>query len=254
MNWLLGALLASLVAWLVWQRGTLRRSGALAAFAVGTATFGSLGWRGALVLFAFFLPSVLLSRLGHTRKRAFRDIGKSGARDGWQVLANGAIAAGAALLSLRFGAPLAAACAGSFAAAAADTWGTEIGTLAPGRPRSILTLRPMATGLSGGISALGTLAAIGGALVVAACAAWCGLAPLGAVLAAGIGGAAVDSIAGAGVQALRHCNACDVDCEIDPHHCGNPTVLRRGFAWLGNDAVNFACTLAGALIAALLVA
>src|SRR5580658_10739442 len=70
----------------------LTRGGAIAAFAVGALTFaaGTLG--SALLLLAFFISSIALSRAGKKRKRQLVDIGKGGARDAWQVLANGGIA------------------------------------------------------------------------------------------------------------------------------------------------------------------
>ena len=201
------------------------------------------------MLFAFFIPSTLLSRLGRAKKRALVDVGKHGARDAWQVVANGGAAAVAALLAQRFGAPFAAAFAGALAAASADTWGTEIGTLARGTPRSVLTLAPVPPGLSGGVTIQGTAAEIAGAIVVAGVAAALGLAPFLPVTLAGIAGALIDSILGAGAQALRWCPQCERDCETNPHECSTPTVLRRGVAWLENDAVNAAATMAGAALA-----
>ena len=248
----IGALLALVVAIAAYRAHALDRSGAVAALLIGTATFGAGGWRGALVLFAFFIPSTLLSRIGKSRKRELVDIGKQGARDAWQVFANGGIAALAVVISLRYGAPFAAAFAGAFAAASADTWGTEIGTLARGTPRSILTLRPLATGLSGGITWQGTAAEVVGSMFVALVAAAAGVAAFVPVAVAGIVGAFLDSVLGASAQALHWCPRCERACETDPHVCGTPTVLRRGFAWLENDAVNLAATLCGAVVAAVL--
>lgn len=248
----IGALLALAVAAAAYRAHALTRSGALAAFAVGTAAFGAGGWQAALVLFVFFLPSTLLSRIGRARKRELVDIGKHGARDALQVLANGGVAAVAIVLSLRLGAPFVAAFAGAFAAASADTWGTEIGTLARRRPRSILTFRPLATGLSGGVTLPGTLAELAGAAVVASVCWAHHLAPFGAVWVGGIAGALADSFLGASVQALRWCPACERACETDPHVCGTATTLRRGAAWFDNDAVNFAATLIGAVFAGLI--
>lgn len=229
----------------------LTPGGALAALVVGGITLGIAGWRGALVLFAFFIPATLLSRLGKRRKRALVDVGKHGARDAWQVLANGGIAAVALLFAARADALAFAAFAGAFAAASADTWGTEIGTLARGKPRSIVSLRPIPSGLSGGITWQGTIAEAGGAAVVALTAGSLHLASFAAVFVAGIAGAFVDSALGATLQALRYCSACERECETNPHACGTATTVRRGFAWFENDAVNVAATLCGAAVATL---
>ena len=223
-----------------------------AALCVGVVVLAIGHWPAAAVLFAFFLPSSLLSIVGRARKTRLVDIGKHGPRDAWQVLANGSVAALCALLSLRFGMPLWAAFAGAFAAASADTWGTEIGTLARGVPRSILTGKTVAAGLSGAVSWQGSLATVAGACVVGAVAAAVGIAGILPVALGGCAGALIDSLAGAGIQALRWCPQCERACEIDPHVCGTPTVLRRGFAWLGNDAVNALATLGGALVAGIL--
>ncbi len=219
---------------------------------MGAAVLIAGGWPGAAVLFAFFIPSMLLSRLGRTRKRALLDVGKQGARDAWQVLANGGVAALAIIGSLHFGAPMLAAFAGAFAAASADTWATELGTLAKGAPRSILTFRPLATGLSGGITWQGSLAQLGGAAVVALTAMLVHVAPFWPVFAGGVAGSIADSILGATLQTLRHCPRCDRDCETNPHVCGTPTIVRRGLAWFENDAVNFVATICGALVATLI--
>ncbi len=247
----------------------LTAGGALAAFVVGTLIFGSGGLGFTLVLLAFFVPSVALSRLGRARKRALVDIAKGGARDAAQVVANGGVATLCAVAwALAHDMHWAAAFGGALAAATADTWATEIGTLARRSPRSILTLRPIPAGLSGGITLPGTTAEIAGAL-------WLGLsgaagvlladrammppsgepggaalAPLTiAIAAGGVVGATLDSLLGATVQELRRCPSCERPCETDPHACGTPTTRLRGVRGLGNDVVNVLATLAGAALA-----
>jgi uncharacterized protein (TIGR00297 family) len=246
-----GVAFAALVAGLAYRTRALSASGAAAAFAVGAIVFGSGGWRAAAVLFAFFIPSTVLTQVGRTRKRAIAQAHGEASRNGWQVLANGGVAALCALLSARGNVAFAAAFAGAFAAASADTWGTEIGTLSRTGPVSILTLRPLPAGRSGGVTPLGLIATVGGTLCVAATATLVGIAPLWQVAAGGLIGAVFDSILGASVQALRWCEVCACECETHHHDCGATTVLRRGVKWIENDAVNFAATLCGALVAAL---
>lgn len=249
MQILTGIAFAGAVALLAWRMRALTASGALAAWLVGACVFGAGGWPYAAVLFAFFIPSTLLSRLGRVRKRELVDTGKHGARDARQVLANGGVGAVCAVLAGALHAhAIAAAFAGAFAAASADTWGTEIGTLAKQKPRSILTRKPLATGLSGGVTLAGTLAELAGACAVALVAWALGIGAWWIVLAGGFAGALADSLLGASAQELRHCPACRRECETDPHVCGSVTIMVRGFAWMTNDAVNACAGAAGALV------
>jgi uncharacterized protein (TIGR00297 family) len=249
-----GVALAAIVAAAAWRARALTASGAIAAGLVGAATFGAGGWPAAAVLFAFFVPSALLSKAGSARKRAMTDTGKHGPRDARQVLANGGVAAFCAVGATHGNGALAAAFAGAFAAAAADTWATEIGVLSSERPRSILTFRPVVAGLSGGVTIAGTLASVAGAVAVASTAALTGIAAFAPVAVAGVAGSLVDSAIGAALQALRWCPRCERACETNPHACGTPTQLRRGLEWMDNDAVNLAATLTGAVVAASFVA
>ncbi|MDP9018119.1 MAG: DUF92 domain-containing protein [Candidatus Eremiobacteraeota bacterium] len=218
----------------------------MAAVLVGALVFGSGQWRNTAVLFAFFLSSVVLSRIGRARKRALVDVGKAGARDAAQVLANGLVAAVCAVLAIQNPA-WQIGFAAAFAAATADTWATEIGTLVRGTPHSILTGKPIATGLSGGITLAGTTALLAGAVFIALVARQAHASnAVAAIAVGGVCGALMDSLLGATVQALRYCTGCGRHCETDPHICGADTTLVRGAAWMSNDGVNFLATATGA--------
>jgi uncharacterized protein (TIGR00297 family) len=265
----LGGLVAAVVALVAARVKALTRDGAVAAFFVGALTYGAGTVGTTLLLLAFFLTAVALSRSGKARKSALADTAKGGPRDARQVVANGGIATACILVwaLLDHGSSLTVwfvAFAGAYAAATADTWGTEIGTLAARPPRSIVTGRVLATGLSGGVSAPGTAAELAGAVLIAV------LAPLALLLAlpgtpvgvhalaglvfpvfiGGFGGALVDSLLGATLQARRWCPSCERECETTLHGCGTATNHHRGLVWLDNDAVNLAATAAGAAIAA----
>jgi uncharacterized protein (TIGR00297 family) len=245
-----GAFFAAAISLGAYRARALSLDGAFAAFAVGTIVFGCAQWKGAAVLFAFFLPSVLLTRVGRERKKLLRNTEGPVPRNGRQVLANGGVAAACAIAAVRFGAPFPAAFAGAFAAASADTWGTEIGTLARLRPVSILTFRPVETGISGGVTLQGSIATIAGALCVALVASLVRVAPLLPITFGGLAGALIDSLLGASLQALRWCPSCRCECETLRHECGTATTMHRGITWLQNDAVNLCATLCGALVAA----
>jgi len=255
---LAGLLLAGALALGARATRSLSKSGAIAALAVGTASTIA-GWSWAVVLIAFFLTSSALSKF----RRAAREariagiVEKSDERDATQVLANGGIFAAAALASVASGHPvLATAALGALAAAAADTWATEIGTLAGGVPRSVASLQPLPPGTSGGVTAAGTLASFAGAAFVAAVAylAGAGRAPAAvfAVFIGGVAGSVADSLLGAVVQERRWCDHCATATEQRVHQCGAATRVVGGIAGVRNDAVNVSCTVVGAIVATLI--
>lgn len=245
----LGLAIAAALAAAAWRLRLLAPSGALAAVLLGGLTFGLGGWPAAIVLVAFFASSSALTRLFSKRKKALaKTFSKGGRRDWAQVLANG----GPALLALGLGAadwlPQAVAWpafAAALAGATADTWATELGVLSPGQPQLITTGQRVPRGTSGGVSLVGSLAAAAGALLIALIA---GLVGAGfmhpsfllSVLLAGVLGSYFDSLIGATVQAIYYCPDCKKETEQHPlHSCGAATTLRRGWAWMSNDWVNF---------------
>jgi uncharacterized protein (TIGR00297 family) len=250
------------------RTGSLDGSGQLAAILVGTAA-AAAGWWWAALLIAYFVSSSLLTRLGHARKavRTAAAVAATPARNARQVLANGGVfAAAASGFALTGDARWAIGAAGALAAAAADTWATEVGTLVGGTPRSVLTGEPVAVGMSGGITLAGSLASGVAALLVGVAAAPL-IADAGPIAAAatppaadagvmivaltlaGIAGSLVDSFLGAAVQATRWCESCRAFTERPMHDCGTATVHERGLRWMTNDTVNLVAGLTGALAA-----
>lgn len=235
------------------RAGSLSSSGAAAAVVSGTVAVAA-GWTWGALLILFFVAGSAASRVGGQAKvaRLGDVVSKQGARDAVQVFANGGAFTAAAILHLAHPSPLAMSLgAGALAAAAADTWATEFGALARTPPRSILDGRPVAPGMSGGMTALGTTASVAGAALLAGgalLAGWPGRVALGA-LAGGVAGALLDSLLGAALQARRRCPACDRLTERIVHGCGTPTAPAGGVAWMTNDVVNLLATLGGAGIA-----
>ena len=164
-----------------------------------------------VLLLAFFFSSSLLTTAAK---------GGEGRRNERQVLANGGVAALAALAGswVLF--------AGALAAATADTWATEIGRHSRTQPRLISNGMPVPAGTDGGITLLGTAGAIAGAWFIAGLSFLLGQRSLLAIAAAGVAGMTVDSLLGATVQGKVR--------------------------WMNNDAVNLAATLTGAVCAALI--
>ncbi len=257
----------AIIAGLAWQKRALTFGGALAATAIGAAVLRRGGLPAASALVTFFVTSSALSRIAEVRKarRGTLAQAKGSQRDAWQVLANGAAAAACAGLPGRAGC---GAFLGALATAAADTWATEIGLLAPGRPRLITTLRPVAPGTSGGVTLQGTLAGLAGAFVVGTT--WAAIHELWprrqqqqqsralrhALLVsstAGVLGSLVDSLLGATLQGVYWCPSCREPTEAQRHPaCGQAATRLRGWGWMTNDMVNALATLSGALLGAAL--
>jgi uncharacterized membrane protein len=71
------------------------------------------------------------------------------------------------------------------------------------------------------------------------------------IVAAGTCASFVDSLLGATIQAQYRCRMCGKMTERRKH-CGCDTELMRGSERMNNDAVNWSCAAAGALIGSLL--
>lgn len=256
MQLFIGLLLGILIAFAAWKAHALNRSGAIAAAISGGIIFGLGGLSWAIPLLTFFISSSALSRAFGRRKLALSEkFSKGSERDWGQVLANGGLGALLAIVQAYLPGeiwPWVAYC-GAMAAVNADTWATELGVLNPNPPRLITNWVPVERGTSGGVSLLGSLAALGGAALVGGLAAVFSsgvdlLALLFGSVAGGLAGSFFDSALGATIQAIYWCPKCKKETERHPLHlCGARTEKRRGWGWLDNDWVNFSASLMGAL-------
>lgn len=253
-----GFILGGGFAVLAWAAGALTRNGALAATLVGGLIFWLGGMHWAVLLLLFFITSSGWSRFSGKRKASLVEKFSKGSRRDWgQVAVNGGLGAllvvGHALWPE--GGWIWVAYAGALAGVNADTWATELGVLSRKPPRLITSWRIVERGTSGGVSLVGTLAALSGALVIGLAAGWLNpqsgmRATLLAVSLGGLVGSLFDSWLGATLQAIYGCPACQKETERHPvHTCGTPTVPLRGWRWLNNDLVNLACSLVGSGVA-----
>jgi len=274
MQLVVGFLLASLIGYLAYRRQSLSASGMLGATLIGTLIFGLGGLAWGWLLIVFFVSSSALSHYKAGLKETLAEkFSKSGRRDLAQTLANGGAGAALVVLSWLWPHPLWwAAFVGAMAAVNSDTWATELGVLSKAKPRLVTSLQEVEVGTSGGVSRLGTLAALGGAGLIGLFAAVFTLLGTGAALRAdspvgtyafvalavlavaalsGLLGSLFDSWLGATVQSIYYCDACHKETERHPlHKCGEPTRPLRGWRWLDNDWVNFLSSVAGAAVAA----
>lgn len=247
-----GFLAALLIGVLSYRFRLLSVSGTVAAVVLAIPIFGFGGWMWAVPMLAFFILSSLLSKVGKAKKAQFDLVfEKGGQRDVFQVLANGGVAGVIAVIYAIMGwddlFPLYCV---ALAAAAADTWATEIGTLAKGTPRLITTLKKIPAGTSGGITVTGLMGASAGAMSIAlsgwifegtlAIAFW--------VAFCGVLGSLCDSFLGATVQAQYRCEVCDKVTEKRAH-CDQQTERVSGWFWVNNDWINGLSVACSVLIA-----
>jgi uncharacterized protein (TIGR00297 family) len=246
----------------------LSKSGAVATAVVGFVAYG-LGNATFLVpLLGFFVSSSVLSRVGKERKQLLSDShdAKGSQRDAGQVWANGGAAvicvlvfyfathpyAKLPLLKLR---TLLMLYLTALATVNADTWATEIGKLGKKPPRLLTTLRPVTPGVSGAISGMGTLGALLGALFIPLLALpfW-GLngAELLVVTWAGFVGSLMDSLLGATLQVQFRDTQTGALTERK-RLAGRETTRVRGIHWINNDMVNFIASVAGVVVAWLIL-
>jgi uncharacterized protein (TIGR00297 family) len=260
MQILLGFILAIIIAYLAYRAHSLNVSGAMAATVVGTIVFGFGGLQWAVLLMIFFITSSALSRMFKKHKQGLDEkFSKGHERDAGQVFGNGGLATAFVVVHALYPESIIGwvGFAAALAAVNADTWATELGVLNPTPPRMITDLRKsVEKGTSGGISFFGTFASLMGAAVIALPAAlftdnW-SLFPL--ISLAGLAGSLFDSLLGGTVQAMYYCPTDKKETEKHPlHTCGTETIHIRGWEWLDNDWVNFACGAFGIMVAFLVV-
>jgi uncharacterized protein (TIGR00297 family) len=203
----------------------LSPAGVIAAAVIGTQ-ITAVGNFSILPLVVFFVAGSLLSRW---KNKHISDAKTGKPRDAIQVFTNGGPAFLISLLGCWLQTDLEILYLISLSVAAADTWSSEVGMRLSKTTVDIQTLRPVLTGISGGVSAIGLLAGFGGALSIAAFAASFALFTL--VIIAGFFGTLLDSYLGSRFQAL-YLNAAGEPTDI-PN--GNPI---KGYAWCSNDLVN----------------
>lgn len=260
---LFGFLIALGISFISLKVGFLSTSGGIGACILGTVVFGLGGFSWAVILMGFFVSSSILSKLFKDKKKKLDEkFSKGSKRDIWQVWANGGVAGlfviAHAIIPDQIW-PWLAFC-GSIAAVNADTWATEIGVLSKKTPINIVSRISIERGSSGGVSFLGSFAALLASLFIAIPGVL--LLPVeftndisspwflfAAISIAGLSGSFVDSFLGATIQAIYYCSECDKETEKHPLHiCGNKTVFKRGWRWLNNDWVNTFCAITGGLV------
>lgn len=233
-----------------WFIRSLSLSGAIATIIVGTVVGMGFSWRGLILLGIFFVSSSAWSKIGKKKKQKLAEkVEKGGCRDYIQVFANGGVPALISLLSLLRPSPLFLSLfIISIAAANADTWASEIGSLSKQPPRLLTNFKKVEAGTSGAVTLLGTAAAFFGAALIGAAGAlqWENI-PVMTVAFFGWLGSLFDTWFGAVWQAVYRCPICGMQTERK-EHCGQKTVHIKGYRFINNDVVNVLSIACSALV------
>jgi len=240
------------VSYYAFKRRSLTKSGAIAAFFVGTGIAIGFGYKGLIVLGVFFVSSSMFSKYkGKTKQSMAEKTQKGSTRDALQVMANGGFAAIASIVYYFTKDSIWITVFSILLAAAnSDTWASEIGSLSKKNPISVRTWKPTETGTSGAISVLGTWAALAGAFVIALTAIVLFPIHLGgfvSIILFGFLGNVIDTILGAFVQVEYKCPVCGKIFETK-WKCHESLVKIKGFALFNNDMVNVLSGLLAALL------
>lgn len=206
----------------------VNRSGAVAGAAVCFALFAAAGPGAFAALLALFLVTWIATRVGRSRKQRLGTAERGEGRSASQVLANVGVAAVCAVFyALRSEPLLLLAASAAMAEAAADTVSSELGQAFSRRALLITSLQTVPPGTDGGVSIRGTASGVLAAGVMSAVCVAAGMIPVrwaSVAVLAGVCGMLVDSLLGAS--------------------------LERG-GRLSNDSVNFASTVAAAMLGGL---
>jgi len=247
-NQFIGAtVFAAIFAFVSYKLRYLTLDGAISASLVAVLLYGFGYWKFAIPILVFFITSNILSKAGKNLKQEFSLMfEKSSKRDSRQVFANGGIAIiwvtiyhfySIDLIYFLF--------VSSIAAANADTWATELGVLSKSKPRLITTFERVEKGRSGGITFIGSLAALIGSFLIALSGIILMNEPqfnfyiLLSLTMAGFFASFVDSFLGASFQAQYIDPATKQITEKVFSTVNKANTLISGYKWLNNDKVNF---------------
>jgi len=251
LNFVIGFILSVAIAFAAYQKKSLTLSGVIGAIVSGTLVYGLGHWIFYVFMMFFFMSSLIIRKVVTTlypsaHRALMHHHQKHEARTVVQVVANaGILVLISALYAYQHSGFVIFIAAVSMAAATSDTWASEIGVLSHQKPRSILKRQEMETGLSGGVTAMGLWASLGGSALIALVygvysGVVGGLKPelLGLVLLCTLGGycgSLFDSILGELFQAKYK----TLKAEIVEVSTTAEDILIQGIRWFDNNLVNF---------------
>lgn len=213
--------------------------GGIAAFFTGMLFYMLGGIRAWLLLILFFTSSYVI---GFVKKKCLGKKTMPTKRNIHQVLCN-SLPALLCLFLFRLTSDvfILIGMASVIAEVTADTWASEIGILSPKKPVSIVTLKPVEVGLSGGVTLMGTVASCMGSFLISLCFACIyhdiPLLAIVVLFFSGVLGSMTDSVMGGLLQVKNKCSICHEITEKKSHH-GQSTQKVSGIFFINNDLVN----------------
>jgi uncharacterized protein (TIGR00297 family) len=243
---LLITLLAAVVfTWGMVSRGSLTWGGAATAALLGIGVTLSMGPLWLLPLVLFLGSSSLIGKFFPSQTAA-GDSKHAQPRDAMQVFSNGAVYGFIAMyLGARDGTlyiqsfPSQELLLVAMAVATADTWSSELGQYFRQPTYDLLRWRRVPPGLSGGVSAAGTLAGLAGGSFLILCTIWMTSdTNSGAVflmIVAGCLGMLVDSVLGSFLQPKYRHPESGALSDV----CPEGGAMVSGLSWMTNDWLNF---------------
>lgn len=170
-EFIIGILLNGCVLIFAPPKKLLTRGGALTAFIIGLMFYFIGSFFSWFLLILFFLSSSIIGKIKqkyHLSTPVMNVTEEKKGRKSIQVIAN---SVPALICLILFGLTqkelFHLAMGATIAGATADTWASEIGILSHQKPVSVLSFKPVDTGLSGGVTFLGSIASVLGAGFIA---------------------------------------------------------------------------------------
>ncbi len=230
--WAIALALNSILLGIAWflPKKLLTPYGYLNALILGVIVWGTLNWRGYLIVMFFFLWGSAITFVGIEQKEA-EGIAeeRSGVRGVGNVWGSALAATMCAIATLFCPSPLkplfVLGYVASFCTKLSDTTASEVGKAYGKTTYLITTLKPVPRGTEGAVSLEGTLAGIAGSIVLAVIA-WA----IGMISPIGIIWCAIAAFIATTVESLIG------------------ATLESRFTWLTNDLVNFINTVIGAVV------
>ena len=218
------------IAWLL-PKKLLTPFGYLNALILGVLVWGTLGWRGYLIVMLFFLLGSALTFVGIEQKEAEgiaeERSGIRGAGNVWGSALTATICAIATLLfSSSFQQLFILGYVASFCTKLSDTTASEVGKAFGKTTYLITSLKPVPRGTEGAVSLEGTVAGVIASIILAVIA-WA----IGLISSIGIIWCVIAAFVATTIESLIG------------------ATLESRFTWLTNDLVNFINTVIGAISA-----